>query len=79
MAESEQGELSLLVQEPESSPVAADPAKATLECKGIRSTSEWCLAHKGPSTSPIGTSAWLCQRGGLSPAGDSVAPAYRSA
>jgi len=41
MADSEQGELSLLVQEAESSPVAADPAKAALECKGIRSTSDY--------------------------------------
>jgi len=41
MADSEQGELSLLAQEAESSPVAADPAKAALECKGIRSTSDF--------------------------------------
>jgi len=31
-------DLGLLVQEPESSPVAADPAKGALECKGIHLT-----------------------------------------
>lgn len=41
MAESEQGELRLPLQEPESSPVAPDPAKAIVECKGIRSTSDF--------------------------------------
>jgi chromosome segregation ATPase len=41
MAESEQAELRLPLQEPESSPVAPDPAKAIVECKGIRSTSDF--------------------------------------
>jgi chromosome segregation ATPase len=41
MAESEQGELSILVPDPESSPVAPVPDKAALECKGIRSTRDF--------------------------------------
>ena len=41
MADSEQGELRLLGEEPESSPIVPDPAKAALECKGIRSTKDF--------------------------------------
>jgi hypothetical protein len=41
MAEGEQRELRLPLPEPESSPVAPDPAKAIVECKGIRSTSDF--------------------------------------
>lgn len=41
MAENQQGELSLLVPDPESRPVAPEAAKAALECKGIRSTTDF--------------------------------------
>jgi chromosome segregation ATPase len=41
MTNSEQGELSLLVPESESIPVAPGVAQAALECKGIRSTQDF--------------------------------------
>ena len=41
MAENQQGELSLLVPDPESRPVAPEATKAALECKGIRSTTDF--------------------------------------
>ncbi|MEA5442821.1 hypothetical protein [Cyanobium gracile] len=41
MTNSEQGELSLLLPDPESMPVASDPAQAPLACKGIRSTQDF--------------------------------------
>jgi chromosome segregation ATPase len=41
MADNQQGELSLQVPDPESSPVAREAAKAALECKGIRSTTDF--------------------------------------
>ncbi len=41
MTNSEQGELSLLLPDPEAMPVASDPAQAALACKGIRSTSDF--------------------------------------
>ncbi len=41
MAENQQEELSLLVPNPESRPVAPEAAKAPLECKGIRATTDF--------------------------------------
>ena len=41
MADNQQGELTLLVPDPETSPLAHNPAKAALECKGIRSTTDF--------------------------------------
>jgi len=41
MADNKQGELTLLVPDPETSPLAPNPAKAALECKGIRSTTDF--------------------------------------
>jgi chromosome segregation ATPase len=41
MTNSEQGELSLLLPDPEAMPVASDPDQAALACKGIRSTSDF--------------------------------------
>ena len=41
MADNQQGELTLLVPDSETSPLAPNPAKAALECKGIRSTTDF--------------------------------------
>ncbi|MCP9848975.1 hypothetical protein [Cyanobium sp. Morenito 9A2] len=41
MADSKQGELTLLVPDPESMPVRPGAAQAALECKGIRSTKDF--------------------------------------
>ena len=53
MTNSEQGELSLLLPDPEATPVASDPAQAALACKGIRSTRDFPAALSALSREQI--------------------------